>query len=113
MKQDKKDTFNLIPRDFAKVEQFINDVNEHFNIEIAIIKDARKYILLKEMLEIANKHGFENAKEEIKNMIKENIANDLTEHRFIMLSKKLYDNILSKRANILDVLNQFEENGEG
>ncbi|RLF46059.1 MAG: hypothetical protein DRN29_05600 [Thermoplasmata archaeon] len=100
----KKDAFSYIPRDFSEVKQFIDEVNEKYGIEVSIVDDIEVYIILHEMKEIAEKHGYKNALKEIDDLIKQNFAKDLTKHNFIMLSKKLHESIVKDRANIVDII---------
>lgn len=103
----KEDKFNYIPRDFSEVKQFIDEVNEKYGIEVSIVDDIKTYIILHEMKEIAEKHGYKNALKEIDDLIKQNFANDLTKHNFIMLSKKLHESIIKDKSSIIDII----ENG--
>jgi len=103
----KEEKFTYIPRDFSEVKKFIDDVNEKYGVEVSIVKNVVKYIILKEMKEIAEKHGLENAMKQIDDLIKQNFAHDLTQHNFIMVSKKLHESIIKDRQGIADILEQL------
>lgn len=104
----KKDAFNYIPRDFSEVKQFIDEVNEKYGIEVSIVENIEVYIILHEMRQIAEEHGYKNALKEIDDLIKQNFAKDLTKHHFIMVSKKLHESIVKDRANIVDIIENDE-----
>lgn len=105
---EKKDAFSYIPRDFSEVKQFIDEVNEKYGVEVSIVDDIEVYIILHEMKEIAEKHGYKNALKEIDDLIKQNFAKDLTKHNFIMVSKKLHESIVKDRSNIVDIIENDE-----
>ena len=105
---EKKDAFSYIPRDFSEVKQFIDEVNEKYGVEVSIVDDIEVYIILHEMREIAEKHGYKNALKEIDDLIKQNFAKDLTKHNFIMVSKKLHESIIKDKSNIVDIIENDE-----
>lgn len=105
---EKKDAFSYIPRDFSEVKQFIDEVNEKYGVEVSIVEDIEVYIILHEMKEIAEKHGYKNALKEIDDLIKQNFAKDLTKHNFIMVSKKLHESIIKDKSNIVDIIENDE-----
>ena len=103
----KEEKFTYIPRDFSEVRRYIEDVNKKYGVEISIVKDVKKYIVLHEMREIAEKHGFKNALKQIDDLIKQNFAHDLTQHNFIMVSKRMHESIVKDRQGIADIIEEL------
>jgi len=104
----KEEKFTYIPRDFSEVKRYIEEVNEKYGIEVSIVGSIEKYIVLHEMKEIAEKHGFENAIEQIDDLIKQNFARDLAQHNFIMVSKRMHESIVKDvRQGIADIIEEL------
>lgn len=98
MKEKEIEKYNFIPRDFSEIEDKIQEINREFGIEIAIIKNVRKYILLNRLRKLAQQLKKDKAVEMVDELTKENVAVDLSSNKFIMLSKKHYEDLLKDKS---------------